>query len=90
MLSGFATGAPWLCCFRAIGLGNPAQVVARDKLGVVLVAVFGAAFPGGHLSGPDRLGVAAVAAAAILVACKGPAASGGGARGAPPPVRRQG
>ena len=74
--------ASWLCCFRVPMLGNAAQAAPPDKLG--------AAFPGGHLSGPDRLGVAPVAAGAILVACKGPAASGGGARGAPPPVRRQG
>lgn len=62
-------------------LGNAAQAAPPDKLGP--------AFPGGHLSGPDRLGGAPVAPGAILVACKGPAASGG-AGGAPPPVRRQG
>jgi bacterial/archaeal transporter family protein len=39
-LSGLATGASWLCYFRALSLGDAAQVAPLDKLSVVLVAIF--------------------------------------------------
>ena len=67
-LSGLATGASWLCYFRALTLGNAAQVAPIDKLSVVLVAVFGAVFLGERLSGANWLGVALIAAGAVLVA----------------------
>nr|WP_245437173.1 EamA family transporter [Mesorhizobium helmanticense] len=63
-----ATGASWLCYFRALKLGNAAQVAPIDKLSVVLVAVFGAIFLGERLSGANWLGVALIAAGAVLVA----------------------
>ena len=67
-LSGLATGASWLCYFRALKIGNAAQVAPIDKLSVVLVAVFGAIFLGERLSGANWLGVALIAAGAVLVA----------------------
>ncbi|MER8619031.1 EamA family transporter [Mesorhizobium sp. M1409] len=73
-LSGLATGASWLCYFRALKIGNAAQVAPIDKLSVVLVAVFGAAFLGERLSGANWLGVALIAAGAVLVAYPGIAA----------------
>src|SRR6187549_2391730 len=45
-LSGLATGASWLCYFRALKLGNAAQVAPVDKLSVVFVAIIAAAFLG--------------------------------------------
>src|SRR5258708_36959440 len=39
-LSGCATGASWLCYFRALQLGDAARVAPIDKLSVVLVAIF--------------------------------------------------
>src|SRR5689334_992833 len=48
VLSGLATGASWLCYFRALKLGNASQVAPIDKLSVVLVAIFGALFLGEH------------------------------------------
>jgi transporter family protein len=69
-LSGLATGASWLCYFRALKLGNAAQVAPIDKLSVVLVAVFGVIFLGERLSGANWLGVALIAAGAVLVAHK--------------------
>ncbi|HMM63496.1 MAG TPA: EamA family transporter [Mesorhizobium sp.] len=68
ILSGMATGASWLCYFRALKLGQAAQVAPIDKLSVVLVAVFGAVFLGERLSGTNWLGVALIAAGAVLVA----------------------
>jgi transporter family protein len=70
ILSGLATGASWLCYFRALKLGNAAQVAPIDKLSVVLVAIFGVTFLGEKLSGPNWLGVALIAAGAVLVAVK--------------------
>ena len=43
LLSGLGTGASWLCYFRALKIGEAAQVAPIDKLSVVLVAVFGVA-----------------------------------------------
>jgi transporter family protein len=67
-LSGLATGASWLCYFRALKLGQAAQVAPIDKLSVVLVAVFGVIFLGERLSGTNWLGVCLIAAGAVLVA----------------------
>jgi transporter family protein len=67
-LSGLGTGASWLCYFRALQLGNAAQVAPIDKLSVVLVAIFGVIFLGEKLSAANWLGVAMIAAGAILVA----------------------
>ena len=68
LLSGLATGASWVCYFRALKIGEAAKVAPVDKLSVVLVAVFGAAFLGERLTLPNWLGVAFIAAGAVLVA----------------------
>jgi transporter family protein len=71
LLSGMATGASWLCYFRALKLGHAAQVASIDKLSVVLVAVFGVLFLGESLSSRNWFGVALIAVGAILVAWRG-------------------
>lgn len=68
VLSGLATGASWICYFRALKIGQAAQVAPIDKLSVVLVALFGAAFLGERLSGTGWTGVALIGLGAILVA----------------------
>lgn len=68
LLSGLATGASWLCYFRALKLGDAARVAPVDKLSVVLVAVFGVIFLGEKLSAVAAFGVALIAAGAVLVA----------------------
>ena len=70
LLSGLGTGASWLCYFRALKLGNAAQVAPIDKLSVVLVAIFGVLFLGEKLSALNWFGVGLVAAGAILVAVR--------------------
>ncbi len=70
VLSGLGTGASWLCYFRALKLGNAAQVAPIDKLSVVLVAVFGVLLLGERLSAVNWLGVLLVAGGAILVAMR--------------------
>jgi transporter family protein len=68
ILSGLATGASWMCYFRALKLGDASRVAPIDKLSVVFVAVFAALFLGEKLSLPNWLGVAMIAGGAILVA----------------------
>ena len=67
ILSGIATGASWLCYFRALHVGDAARVAPIDKLSVVLVAIFGVAFLGERLSVINWLGIAFIAAGAWLV-----------------------
>lgn len=69
-LSGLATGASWLCYYRALKYGDAARVAPVDKLSVVLVAIFGVAFLGEKLSLPNWLGVALIASGTLLVAWK--------------------
>jgi len=66
-LSGLATGASWICYFRALSLGDAARVAPVDKLSVVLVAIFGVTFLGERLSIANWLGIAVIALGAWLV-----------------------
>ena len=68
VLSGLATGASWLCYYRALKLGQAAQVAPVDKLSVVLVALFAVAFLGEHLSIKHWIGVALTAGGVALLA----------------------
>lgn len=70
VLSGLATGASWLCYFRALSIGDAARVAPLDKLSVVLVAVFGVLFLGERLSAANWLGVALIAGGAVLLAIR--------------------
>jgi transporter family protein len=72
VLSGLATGASWLCYFRALQVGDAARVAPIDKLSVVFVAVFGVAFLGERLSSWNWLGVLLIGAGVILLATKWP------------------
>jgi transporter family protein len=67
VLSGLATGASWLCYFRALKLGDASQVAPIDKLSVVLVAAFGFLFLGERPSGLNWVGIGLIAVGAILV-----------------------
>lgn len=68
VLSGLGTGASWLCYFRALKIGDAAKVAPIDKLSVVLVAIFGVMFLGERLTAPNWIGVALIAAGAVLIA----------------------
>jgi transporter family protein len=67
IFSGLATGASWLCYFRALHVGDAARVAPIDKLSVVLVAVFASLFLGERLSGLNWIGIVLIAAGAWLV-----------------------
>ena len=70
VLSGLATGASWLCYFRALKLGPATLVAPIDKLSVVLVALFGVVFLGERPSLNGWLGIILIAAGAVLIAFK--------------------
>ncbi|TMJ49646.1 MAG: EamA family transporter [Alphaproteobacteria bacterium] len=70
VLSGLGTGASWLCYFRALKLGPATLVAPIDKLSVVLVALFGVVFLGERPSPNGWLGIALIAAGAVLIAFK--------------------
>jgi transporter family protein len=67
ILSGLATGASWLCYFKALKLGDAARVAPVDKLSVILVAIFGVMFLGERLSAANWLGVGLVGLGVVLL-----------------------
>jgi transporter family protein len=67
-LSGLATGLSWLCYFRALKLGQAAQVAPVDKLSVVIVALVAAVFLGERLTPTGWAGVGLISAGVVLVA----------------------
>ncbi|HWJ66153.1 MAG TPA: EamA family transporter [Nocardioides sp.] len=71
VLSGLATGASWICYFRALKVGDASLVAPVDKLSVVLVAVFGVTLLGERLSLLQWSGVALVGAGAVLLVVSG-------------------
>ena len=70
ILSGLGTGASWLCYFRALKLGPASMVASIDKLSVVLVALFAFAFLGERPSATGWVGIALIAAGAVIIAIK--------------------
>ena len=70
VLSGLATGASWLAYFRALQIGDASRVAPVDKLSVVLVALFGAAFLGERMSTVNWLGIALIGGGVVLVALR--------------------
>jgi transporter family protein len=50
VLSGLATGASWLCYFRALAAGPLSRVAPIDKLSFVLAALLGVAFLGERIT----------------------------------------
>ncbi len=70
MLSGLATGASWLCYFRALKLGPATLVAPIDKLSVVLVALFAFVFLGERPSATGWAGIALISAGAVLLVLK--------------------
>jgi len=71
VLSGLATGASWICYFRALKVGDASLVAPVDKLSVVLVAMFGVTLLGERLSGLQWVGIAMVGGGAVLLAISG-------------------
>ena len=69
-LLGLATGASWVCYFRALQIGDASKVAPIDKLSLVLVAVFAFVFLGERPSLRDWTGIAMVASGVLILAFK--------------------
>ena len=69
-LSGLATGASWVCYFRALQLGDASKVAPIDKFSLVLVALFAVIFLGERPSLKDWTGIALVASGVLVLAFK--------------------
>lgn len=69
-LSALATGASWICYFRALQIGDASKVAPVDKLSLVLVAVFAFAFLGERPALREWAGIAMVTGGVALLAIK--------------------
>ena len=69
-LSGLATGASWVCYFRALKIGDASKVAPVDKFSLVLVAVFAFAFLGERPTLREWTGIAMVAGGVLVLAIK--------------------
>jgi len=70
VLSALATGASWVCYFRALKVGAASKVAPVDKLSLVLVAIFAYAFLGERPSLREWSGILLVAAGIVILALK--------------------
>ena len=69
-LSALATGASWLCYFRALQIGEASKVAPVDKFSLVLVALFAFVFLGERPSVREWLGIGLVASGVVVLAFK--------------------
>lgn len=67
VLSGIATGASWLCYFKAISIGDVNKVVPLDKSSTVLAAVIAVIFLGESVTAPKITGLIAVAVGTYMM-----------------------
>jgi transporter family protein len=70
VLSGLATGASWVCYFRALKIGDASKVAPVDKFSLVLVAVFAFLFLGEHPSIREWTGILMIGAGVLVLALK--------------------
>jgi bacterial/archaeal transporter family protein len=68
VLSGLATGASWVCYFRALQRGQASQVAPVDKLSLLLVVLFAVLFLGERPSLHEWIGVAMVGFGVVVLA----------------------
>jgi len=68
VLSGLATGASWLCYYRALQLAPASRVAPIDKLSVVVAIALGVLLLGEPLSPKVLAGGALICAGTVLIA----------------------
>jgi transporter family protein len=71
VLSGLATGASWLCYFRALQLGEASRVAPVDKLSVVFVLLFAALFLGEKMHWQTILGATLIVGGVVILSQQG-------------------
>lgn len=67
ILSGLATGASWLCYYRALQIGDASKVVPIDKLSVVITLVLAFVFLHEQFTVKSLLGCALIGAGTLLM-----------------------
>ena len=67
ILSGMATGASWLCYYRALQLGEASKVVPVDKLSVVLTMVLAFVFLHEEFTAKSVAGCVLIGAGTLLM-----------------------
>ena len=67
ILSGFATGASWLCYYKALQLGEVSKVVPIDKLSVVITMVLAALILHEQFSPKSIIGCVMIGAGTLLM-----------------------
>lgn len=67
ILSGLATGASWLCYYRAIQIGDVSKVVPIDKLSVVITLVLAFIFLHEEFTAKSLVGCLLIAAGTLLM-----------------------
>ena len=67
-LSGLATGASWLCYFRALQLGQASRVAPVDKLSVVVAMALAALFLHEQLTWQHWVGGALIVSGTVVLA----------------------
>ena len=67
ILSGLATGASWLCYYKALQLGDASKVVPIDKLSVVITMILAAVILREQFTPKSILGCVLIAAGTILM-----------------------
>jgi len=70
VLSGLATGASWVCYFRALKIGEASKVAPVDKLSLLLVAVFAVVFLHERPSGREWTGILLVGLGVLILGFK--------------------
>ncbi len=68
VLSALATGASWLCYYRALQIGPASKVAPVDKLGVVFAVVLAFLFLGEQPAPTTVVGAALIAGGAVVMA----------------------
>ena len=70
VLSALATGASWVCYFRALKIGDASKVAPVDKLSLLLVVVFAFIFLKERPSIREWIGIAMVGLGVLILAIK--------------------
>ena len=68
ILSGLATGASWLCYYKAIQIGDVSKVVPIDKLSVVLTLILAFVFLHEQFTWKSVIGCVLIGAGTLLMA----------------------
>jgi len=67
ILSGLATGASWLCYYKALQIGEASKVVPIDKLSVVITLVFAFVFLHERFTFKSAAGCVLIGAGTLLM-----------------------